>query len=106
MVIFRSLSYLLLSLAFVITLLDAIRSLAANALVITPLGQLWTSLHVSSLHLVQSFLVDRDLNLLWDPVMLTILKWPAFTVPAIAALLLAWIGRKRPQNRKWISEVE
>jgi len=106
MVLFRSLSYLLLSIAFVFAVLDGIRSLGANALVITPLGQLWNSLHAPSLKLFQAFFADRGLSYLWDPVMLAILKWPAFAVPAILALLLAWIGRKRPQNRKWISEVE
>ncbi len=106
MVILRSLSYLLLSLAFGLSVLDGIRSLGADELVITPLGQLWTNLHAPSLKAFQLSLVDRGLVYLWDPVMLTLLKWPAFAVPALFALVLAWIGRKRPQNRKWIGEVE
>jgi len=106
MVLFRSLSYLLLSLAFVLTVLDGIRSLGANELVITPLGQLWNNLHASSLSLFQAFLVGRGLDFLWDPVMLGILQGPTFAIPAIAAVILAWIGRKHPENRKWIGEVK
>ncbi len=106
MVVLRSIAYLLLSLAFVFTVLDGIRSLAANDLVITPLGQLWSNLHAPSLKLFQAFFTDRGLIYLWDPVILGILQAPGFAVPALLALVLAWIGRKRPHKRKWIGEVE
>ncbi len=106
MVVFRAVSYLLVSIAFVFIVLDGIRSLAAESIVLTPLGQIWFNLHSSSINLVQPSLEARGLGFLWDPVLVFILQGPAFLTPAVLALFLAWIGRKRQAERKWIGEVE
>ncbi len=106
MVVFRAVSYLLMSIAFAFFVLDGIRTLAAGDIVLTPLGQLWFNLHSSSIGLLQSSLEARSLGFLWDPVLVFILQSPAFITPAVLALFLAWAGRKRSAGRKWIGEVE
>ena len=106
MVILRVTAYLLLILAFVFMVLDGIRSLAASSLIITPLGQLWYSIHAESLNFIQSFIESSMPSFLWDPIFLFILQLPGWLTPGLLALVLAFAGRLRPRERKWISEIE
>lgn len=43
--------------------------------------------------------VQRSMHpLLWDPVVKSLLRLPAWVLLAAIGLLLAWIGRRRPQR--------
>jgi hypothetical protein len=55
-----------------------------------PAGQVWFDIHAASLNLIQA-MVQRFLHpLLWDPVIATILQWPAWSLlGAPAAVLIA-----------------
>jgi hypothetical protein len=55
-----------------------------------PLGQLWYGLDPGSLNLVQAVIERYVWMVLWDPVLLTVLQWPAAAVFAgLGGLLLA-----------------
>ena len=59
-------------------------------------GQLWFDLHKDSLQLVQPAIERYILPALWDPVILTVLQWPAWAVLGATGLVLAlWAGRRR-----------
>jgi hypothetical protein len=59
---------------------------------VIPAGQLWFDIHVASLNLMQA-VVQRFLHpLLWDPVIATILQWPAWSLlggPAAVFIAIA-----------------
>lgn len=53
-------------------------------------GQLWYALHATSLTAMQAF-IQRDLSpVLWDPVILWILRQPAWLVTGVPGFLLLW----------------
>ena len=57
-----------------------------------PAGQVWFDTHVASLNMMQA-VIQRFLHpLLWDPVIATILQWPAWSLlgaPAAALIAIA-----------------
>lgn len=91
----RALGLLVFAAAFIGLISDGIRSLAANRILTTPLGQAWFSLHSDSLAFLQD-VVQRYLHpYLWDPVAQTVLAWPAFAVGGVLGILLMLAGSRR-----------
>lgn len=81
--------------SFIVLVSDGVRSLAANRLLATPLGQTWFDLDSSSLNLAQA-LVQRYIHpSVWDPVIQTILQWPTFLVGGVTGIALMIAGRRR-----------
>ena len=65
-------------------------------------GQLWFDIHKDSLQLVQPAIERYILPALWDPVILTVLQWPAWAVLGAPGLVLAlWAGRRRRPKPKF-----
>lgn len=92
---FRLLSIIALSVAVIMAVVDATRSIAAESLVLTPLISSWRDVAPSLLEGLQLSMRQSLPPLLWDPVMTTILSQPGFVIFAGLALLFAMIG-KRP----------
>lgn len=61
-----------------------------------PAGELWFKIHAASLNMVQA-VVQRYLHpLLWDPIIATVLQWPAWSLlGAPAAVLIAITPSRR-----------
>ena len=63
-----------------------------------PLGQIWYDIDAGSLNLFQA-VVERYVSPdLWDPVILTVLYWPAvlvFLIPGAVLFLLCALRRRR-----------
>jgi hypothetical protein len=92
--IFRSVAVVSLAVAVIMAVLDATRSLAADALVTTPLGESWFAVSPSTLDLAQA-LVQRYLSPeLWDPYAIWVLGQPGFAVMAVLSLLFYILGRR------------
>jgi len=85
--------------ALVALVVDATRSIAASALVITPIGLAWDSINRPSLIAAQRFVQQRVETYvghwLWDPVIQSILHLPTWAVLGAAGFLLAYLGRRR-----------
>ena len=83
-------------LATVIALVvDGTKSLAANELVVTSLGDNWLLLHEASLKLAKEA-VEKHLHpLVWDPAITALLFWPSWALLGLIGLILVWLGRKR-----------
>lgn len=83
------------ALALLALVLDGVRSIAANEIVMKSLGATWFELDTASLNLVQA-VIQRNIHpLLWDPVLQWVLTLPAWLVAAVIGLLFLYLGRKR-----------
>jgi hypothetical protein len=92
--VFRFLGMMLLAGAFVALLYDGTRTIAGNAISLTPLVHTWNNVHAGSLQALQTFL-ERNVPLFWDPVMRTVIASPSWLVLGILGILLMLIGRKK-----------
>ncbi|RFC69463.1 MULTISPECIES: hypothetical protein [Mesorhizobium] len=90
---FRLLATLVLAGAVIMGVLDATRTVAAGALVMTPLGESWSATFPASLASLQAFMQAKA-NWLWDPVLTTVLELPGFAMLGTLAFLLYAIGHK------------
>ncbi|WP_048645386.1 hypothetical protein [Nitratireductor soli] len=93
--LFRALAMVSLAIAVIMAVIDATRSIAASALVFTPLGESWYSVSPETLNLSQAVVQRYTLAVLWDPVALFILTLPGWLVFTALSLLFYTIGRPR-----------
>jgi hypothetical protein len=91
----RIIGTVLIAFAVILLIIDGTKSLGANGLVYTSLGDAWTQMHVQSLEAVKLFLTSRLFGPILEPVVLAILSFPGWAVIGIPGLLLAWAGRSR-----------
>jgi hypothetical protein len=94
--LFRILGLVLLAGAFAACVIDGARSIADDHFSFTPLGSTAYWLLPTKFPLLQTF-VERQIHpLLWDPILLNILKTPTWAVLAVLGALLLYAMRKRP----------
>lgn len=93
--LFRFLATIALSVAVIMAVLDVTRTIASSALVLTPLATSWNTVSPATLEAVRAFIIERAHPLLWDPVIVFILRQPGFAVFLVLAFLLYAIGHKR-----------
>lgn len=96
--VLRVVGTLLIAFAVILVIIDGTRSLAANALVFTPLETTWQSMHAESLAAVREFLGTRLFGPVLEPVVSAILGFPGWAVIGVPGLLLAWAGRSRRER--------
>jgi hypothetical protein len=85
----------MLGLALVLLIIDGIKSLGANRLVITSLGDAWAWLNAESLAATQQFLTSRFFGAMLDTALSALLTFPGWAVLVVPGVLLAWAGRTR-----------
>ncbi|MGI3125198.1 hypothetical protein [Nitratireductor sp. PBL-C9] len=96
--IFRILALFALAVAVVMAVIDATRSIAASALIITPLGESWFSVSPDTLNLSQALIQRYTFPVIWDPAIIYILTLPGWLVFAVLALLFHAIGYRRKRH--------
>lgn len=96
--IFRVLATLSLAVAVIMSVLDATRSIAADALILTPLSESWRAVSPQSYRAAETAVSEVLWPYVWDPVILTLLSAPGFAVFLALALVFYMIGR-RPERR-------
>ncbi|HVY50901.1 MAG TPA: hypothetical protein VHA07_05000 [Devosia sp.] len=96
--ILRIVGTLLIALAVILMIIDGTKSLGANALVFTSLGDTWTALSADSLAAVRDFLGTRLLGPVLETAVTAILSCPGWAVIGVPGLLLAWAGRSRRER--------
>jgi len=101
--VFRLLGTWLIGLALVFLVVDGTRSLAANDVVLTSLGQAWVQLHGPSLEGLTSFLESRFFADLLAVMLESLLTYPAFAVLALPGMMLALAGR-RPRRERFLRQ--
>jgi hypothetical protein len=92
---FRLIGTWLLGMALILLVIDGTKSLAANALVFTPLGETWTAIHAQSLTALREFILTRFFGPVLDPVVVGLLALPGFLVLTVPGVILAVMGRSR-----------
>ena len=94
----RVIGTVLIALAVILLIIDGTKSLGANALVFTPLGDTWTSLHAGSLEALKKFFSTRLFGPVLETVVTALLNCPGWAVIGVPGLLLAWAGRSRRER--------
>ena len=87
----RIAGFLVLAAGFAAMVIDGTRSIAAQAVVLTPFGDLFRA----KLPVIQQAIVQNVHPLLWDPVATGLFRLPVWTVLAIGGGLLIWMARRR-----------
>ena len=93
--LFRFLGLWILAAAFLSLVIDGTKSIAANSLVITPLGKTWADIHSPSLQTLQPAVERHVAPWLWNPVLLNILTTPTWLVLGILGAILIVLGRRK-----------
>ena len=79
---------------------EAVRSLEASAWQPLALGYLWYTIDSGSLNLVQAVTQRYLFPVLWDPIAIEVLRWPAWIVFGGLAAILAVIARFVPARQR------
>ncbi|MBJ3785858.1 hypothetical protein [Devosia sediminis] len=99
----RILGTWLIGLALIFLVMDGTKSLAANALVFTSLGQAWTQMHPASLDAVNGFFESRFFADLLAVALAALMTYPAFAVLGVPGVVLALAGR-RPRRERFLRQ--
>ena len=78
--LFRLLSMLALSVAVIMAVLDATRSIAGSALIMTPLSTSWAAVSADTLASAREMIATKLHPLVWDLGIAPILSLPGFIV--------------------------
>jgi hypothetical protein len=97
--LFRILSLLCLALALVCGVLDVTRSIADSELILTPLHADWVRLNPTSLQNFREAVSAYTHPWVWDPVIVTVLKAPSWSIFALLSILLAILARRK--RKRW-----
>jgi hypothetical protein len=90
----RLLSMLALAIAVVMAVLDATRSIAAEAVVLTPLISSWRNIAPTSLGMIEQMVTGNLPDFVWNPVLTSVLALPGFATFSALSMLLAIAGRR------------
>jgi hypothetical protein len=98
MIIGRFLGWLITAVALMVAGAEILASLEAGAYQGLAIGYLWFKIDTGSLNLSQA-IVQRYIHpSVWDPVIVTILTWPAWITLGVLGPALALIFRKRSRT--------
>ncbi len=93
--IFRFLGLLLLAAAFILVIYDGTKSIAANAFYFTSVRTLWELVNAASLVKLQPLIRSYAGGVLWDPVAVSLLAAPAWSLLGFLGIVFILLGRRR-----------
>lgn len=93
--IFRLAAMVALSVSVIMAVIDTTRSVAASALVMTPLNASWLAVSPNTRAAFETYVRAKANALIWDGAISWVLSQPGFAVFAVLALLLYAIGYRR-----------
>lgn len=96
----RLLGLLFLIVAVIAGAIDATKSVMAEAVTLTSLGQAWLANNPDSLGLSEAVVKAYLPDMVWDNVIAWILLQPVWIVFAALALLFYWMGARRHRVRR------
>ncbi|AWC20703.1 hypothetical protein CO731_00143 [Aminobacter sp. MSH1] len=97
--VFRLAAAIALSVAVIMAVLDATRTVAVSRLVMTPLDTSWQTASPSTLAATEAFVREKTGPALWDAAIVPVLNLPGFAVFAVLSFLLYAIGHRRRPGR-------
>lgn len=93
--LFRLLGLLCLAAAFLLLVYDGTKSIAADRLYFTSVRTLWDLVNAASLAKLKPLILPYAGGFVWDPIMLTILTAPAWSLFGVVGILLILLGRRK-----------
>jgi len=93
--LFRFIGVLYLAAAFILVIYDGTKSIAGSKFVFTSVRMLWELINAGSLARLKPLILPYAHGLLWDPVMLTFLKMPSWSVLGVLGIIFILLGRKK-----------
>lgn len=96
--LFRFAGMVALAVSVIMAVLDVTRTVAASAIVVTPLKTSWNAVSPETLGVAEAFVREKVAPLAWDTVANWVLNQPGFAVFAVLAFLLYALGY-RPRRR-------
>jgi hypothetical protein len=93
--LFRFLGLILLAAAFILVIYDGTKSIAGNSLSLTTVQVLWELINPASLAKLKPLIAPYAGGLIWDPLTVSVLAAPAWSLLGIAGVLLLFFGRKK-----------
>jgi hypothetical protein len=84
-----------LAAAFVLVIYDGTKSIAANRLFLTNVSTIWDILNPASLAKVRPAIEAYAGGYLWDPLMVTILAAPGWSVLGVLGIAFLVLGRRK-----------
>ena len=90
----RCLGFLLIAVGFSALIVDGTRTIAGGELTLTPLGQIALALIPNKFPLLQPAIERHIHPLLWDPVLATLFRLPAWLVAGVVGTLLLRAARR------------
>lgn len=91
----RSIGLVCLAAAFILAIYDGTKSIAGNRLYLTSLQTVWELINAASLAKLRPLVEPYAGGLLWDPITVTILGAPAWSVLGILGILFVLLGRRK-----------
>jgi hypothetical protein len=95
----------LVALAFVALVIDGVRSLADQRLVVTPVGQAWEAIDAESLEASREAIETSAGPALWDPVAVGLLRLPVWSLALALGLVLLLAGRPKTRRDAFLDEM-
>jgi len=102
--LFRALATFALAAAVVMAVLDATRSIAADAFVTTPLRESWNGVSAGTFAAAEAALRGLPVPGLWDPLAVSVLSLPGFAVFGGLALIFYLIGHRPARSGRRFAE--
>lgn len=99
MIVGRVIGWILAAVAIAILAADIYAWIDTGIFAFAATGELWFTLHSGSLNLLQAITQRYIFPALWDPIIVTVLLWPAFVVLGVPGLILSYACRRRPLLR-------
>jgi len=93
--LFRFLGLICLAAAFILVIYDGTKSIACNSLFLTTVRALWELFNAGGLARLKPLIEPYAGGLLWDPVMVSLLAAPAWSLLGLFGILLLIVGRKK-----------
>ncbi|MBW8907423.1 MAG: hypothetical protein JF620_00010 [Mesorhizobium sp.] len=96
--IFRLAAMVALSIAVIMAVIDTTRSVAASALIMTPLNASWLAVSPDTRAAFETLVRAKASPMVWDGIVAWVLAQPGFAVFAVLAFLLYAIGYRRKRR--------
>ena len=93
--LFRLVGLICLAAAFILVIYDGTKSIAGNSLSLTSVQALWELINPASLAKLKPLIAPYAGGLLWDPLTVSVLAAPAWSLLGVAGILLLFFGRKK-----------
>jgi hypothetical protein len=93
--LFRSIGFLAVAAAFLLIIYDGTKSIAANAVFITTVRNLWDMINAASLASLRPLIETNLGRYAWDPAFTGFLNSPSWAVIGILGIIFILLGRKR-----------